>query len=113
MLHKSMKQRNEWVTKTLKREKKADDRGIVDFAQVQQHFFKDLNTWIGQMEDPRNISYTTYTQQDPVWLGLLKNVCGIETMRGMNEDFNEYTCINTLSFLSGAAGWKNCRILLP
>lgn len=33
-MHKSMKQRNEWVTKAIKREKKLDDRGIVDFAQV-------------------------------------------------------------------------------
>ena len=101
MPHKSMKERNEWVTKALKRKKKLGDRGIADFAQVQRHFFRDLNAWIGQMADPRNPQYTTYTQQDLVWLGLLKNVCGVESMRGMNENFNEYTCISTLSFLSG------------
>lgn len=96
----SMKKRNEWVTKKLKREKKQDDRGIVDFIQVQRHFFKDMNSWIGEMTDPRNNSYTTYTQQDLVWLGILKNICGVESMRQMNEKFNEKTSITTLSFLS-------------
>ena len=100
-VHKSMKKRNEWVMKALKREKKLNDRGIADFAQVQRHFFRDLNDWIGRMTDPRAPQYTTYTQQDLVWLGLLKNVCGVESMRGMNENFNEYASISTLSFLSG------------
>ncbi len=36
-------------------------------------------------------SYTTYTQQDLVWLGMLKNTCGVESMCRMNENFNEET----------------------
>ena len=102
--HKSMKKRNEWVTKKLQRKIKLGDQGIVDFIKVQRHFFKNLNTWIGEMEDPRHASYTTYTQQDLVWLGILKNVCGIESMRQMNEKFNEEACIGTLSFSSGNEG---------
>ena len=100
-MSKSMKKRNEWVTKKLKRKIKLGDEGIVDFIQTQKHFFKELNTWIGELEDPRNESYTTYTQQDLVWLGILKNVCGVESMRQMNESFNESVCIDTLSFISG------------
>lgn len=96
----SMKKRNEWVTKKLKRDKKLKDRGTADFIQVQRHFFKDLNSWIDEMTDPRHSSYTTYTQQDLVWPGILKNVCGIESMRQMNEKFNEETCIDTLSFIA-------------
>lgn len=96
----SMKKRNEWVTKKLKRKKKQNDKGVADFIQVQHHFFKDMNSWIDEMTDPRNNSYTTYTQQDLVWLGILKNICGVESMRQMNEKFNEETCIETLSFLA-------------
>lgn len=96
----SMKKRNEWVTKKLKRKKKQNDKGVADFIQVQRHFFKDMNLWIDEMTDPRNNSYTTYTQQDLVWLGILKNICGIESMRQVNEKFNEETCIETLSFLA-------------
>ena len=97
----SMKKRNEWVTKKLKREKKRNDKGVVDFIQVQRHFFQDMNSWIQEMTDPRNNSYTTYTQQDLVWLGILKNVCRVENMRQMNEKFNEESCIETLSFMAG------------
>ena len=96
----SMKKRNEWVTKKLKRKKKQNDRCVVDFIQVQRHFFKDMNLWIDEMADSRNCSYTTYTQQNLVWLGILKNICGVESMRQMNEKFNEETCIETLSFLA-------------
>ena len=98
-----MKKRNEWLTKNLKREIKLDDRGIADFIQVQRHFFKDMNNWIDEMMDPRNESYCIYTQQDLICLGILKNVCGIESMRQMNEKFNEEVCIDTLSFMSGDA----------
>lgn len=101
---KGMKKRNEWVTKRLKREKRLCNREITDFIQNQRHFFKDLNVWIDQMTDPRNDAYTTYTQQDLVWLGILKNVCGIESMRQMNECFNEETCIETLSFVAEHKG---------
>lgn len=48
-----------------------------------------MNAWIDEMIDPRNCSYTTYTQQDLVWLGILKNICGVESMLQMNEKFNE------------------------
>lgn len=96
-----MKKRNEWVRKALKRKKKEKDRGIVDFMKIMHHFFKELPQWINAMDDPRNPSYTTYTQADLVFMGILKNVCSVKTMRSMEENFNEETCIRTLRILSG------------
>lgn len=93
-----MKKATEWVRKNLKREQKKKDRGIVDFMMITRHFFKDLNQWIGEMEDP---SYTVYTQQDFVYMGILKNVCAQLSMRQMEENFNEVNCIRTLCLLSG------------
>lgn len=52
------------------------------------------------MDDPRNQSYTTYTQADLGYLAILKNVCGQYTMREMEENFNQEVCIDTLRFLS-------------
>ncbi len=89
------------MTKREKREKKKKDRGIVDFMMVQNHFFKDMKNWINEMEDPRNKSYITYTQSDFVYMGILKNVASLESMRQMEEAFNESTCVSTLSLLSG------------
>lgn len=96
-----MKKAVEWVTKQMKREKKKKDRGIIDLMLVLNHFFKNLNHWINEMEDARNNSYTVYTPSDYVFMGLLKNVCSIESMRQMEERFNEEACISTLRILSG------------
>lgn len=89
------------MTKKEKRERKKQDRGIVDFMKVTHHFFHQLRDWISCMKDPRNQSYITYTQADLGWMGILKNVCGQFTMREMEENFNRETCIDTLRLLSG------------
>lgn len=89
------------MKKADKRKNKQQDKGIVDFMMVQQHFWKDLKVWLNEMEDPRNKSYITYTQADLVFMGILKNVCSQKSMREMDENFNEETCIATLSQMSG------------
>lgn len=89
------------MTKAVKRRMKETNRGIVDFMQIISHFFKELPQWITEMADPRHPSYITYTQPDLVFMGILKNICSVGTMRQMNEKFNEANCIRTLSLLSG------------
>ena len=68
---------------------------------VTNHFFHSLKEWILEMDDPRNQSYTTYTQADLTYLAILKNICGQHSMREMEENFNKDTCIDTLRILSG------------
>ena len=99
-----MKKATEWVRKKIKRTKKGKDRGIVDFMMITQHFFKNINQWIEEMEDPRHQSYTVYTQSDLIYMGILKNICGQFSMRQMEENFNEENCIDTLRILSGHKG---------
>jgi len=89
------------MKKAVKRKMKEADRGIVDFIQVVSHFFKGLSSWINEMNDPRNLSYITYAQSDLIYMGILKNICAVGTMKQMNEKFNEENCIQTLSLLSG------------
>ena len=84
-----------------KRERRKKERAIVDFIMVMNHFFHYLREWLLEMDDPRNKSYITYTQADLFYMGLLKNVCGQYSMRGMDENFNEENCIDTLRILSG------------
>ena len=64
------------MTKKEKRERKKQDRGIIDFMMVSNHFFHQLKEWISEMDDPRNSSYITYTQADLGYMAILKNVCG-------------------------------------
>lgn len=89
------------MKKKEKRERKKQDRGIVDFMMVANHFFHFLREWIFEMEDPRNQSYTTYIQADLGYMAILKNVCGQHSMREMEENFNKETCIDTLRIMSG------------
>lgn len=89
------------MRKREKRNRKKQDRGIVDFMMVTNHFFHFLRKWLLEMDDPRNQSYITYTQADLGYMAILKNVCGQYSMREMEENFNKDTCIDTLRILSG------------
>ena len=68
---------------------------------IIHHFFAALNNWLDEMDDPRNEIYILYTQSDLVWMGLLKNMCAVRTMRSMEDNFTKETCIETLRLLSG------------
>lgn len=100
-MKKKMKKKADWITKPMKRRIKKEERGIVDLMKIVFHFFQELPQWINEMTDPRNPSYIIYTQSDLIWMGLLKNICAVKTMRSMEEQFNEEICINTLKILSG------------
>lgn len=89
------------MTKREKREKRKNERGIVDFMMITHHFFHSLREWFLEIEDPRHQSYITYTQADLVYMALMKNICGQYSMREMEENFNEENCINTLRIMSG------------
>lgn len=89
------------MRKREKRERKKQDRGIVDFMMVTNHFFHALREWILEMDDPRNQSYITYTQADLGYMAILKNICGQHSMREMDDNFNKETCIDTLRLMSG------------
>ena len=98
----SMKKRREWTTREKKRAcRRKNDKGIVDVFKIIMHFFKPLTEWIMEMKDPRHPSYITYTQADLVYVGILKNLCSVESMRQMTDLFNEDACISAIPLLSG------------
>ena len=104
MQKKKMKKKADWLTKSKKRKIKQKDRGIVEIMMLTHHFFKELPLWLNEMTDPRNPSYTTYSQADLVLMGVLKNMCAVKSMRSLEEEFNEDPCIDTLRILSGDHG---------
>ena len=99
-----MKMKSKRMRKKYKRELKKADRGIVDLLHIIFHFFGNLSQWIAEMTDGRHQSYITYTQENLLCMGILKNLCSVESMRQMEEKFNEETCIRTLGILSGNPG---------
>ncbi len=104
MQKKKMKKKADWLTKEKKRKIKKKDKGIMEIMMLMHHFFKEFPVWLNEMTDPRNPSYTTYSQADLVLMGVLKNMCAVKSMCSMEEEFNENTCIDTLRILSGDHG---------
>ena len=99
------KKKSDWNTKKKKRSEK-NENPLKCFLRILSHFFYELTQWIEEIEDPRNTAYITYTQSDLVLLGILKNVCSVESMRSMEENFNEDTCIHNLSKITGDPNLK-------
>ena len=99
------KSKNEWNTKVKKRAEK-DASPLKNLLRILYHFFSDMTKWIEEMQDPRNKAYITYTQSDLVYLGLMKNLCSVESMRSMDEIFNEERCILNLGKMSGTGQLK-------
>jgi hypothetical protein len=56
------------------------------------------------MTDPRHSSCITYAQSDLVYMGLLKNMCGVKRMYEMESQFHEETCIDTLRIIVDGTG---------
>ena len=99
------KMKSEWITRKKKRSEKSDNP-LKCLLKIQKCFFSEMTHWIEEVKDPRNPAYTTYTQTDLIYLGILKNICSLESMRSMGEHFNEEICIRNLSIITGNAELK-------
>jgi hypothetical protein len=84
------------VKKKLLREK---DKGIIDFAKMQYHFFPNLIDDLSNINDPRKENYTDYSSEELTYPLILKNVCNIESMRQMTEWFEDANCVSNLGKL--------------
>ena len=63
------------------------------YCYITNHFFKDLLRWINEIDDSRQQGHIRYKQSDFIILSILENICGVETMRQMDEKFNKENCI--------------------
>lgn len=95
-----MKKAKDWKRKSQKRKIEQQSNRVIDFVKIINHFFKNFSMWINEMSDGRHQSYIKYSQADYLYMGIMKNVCGIESMCQMEEKFNTEECINTLKLIS-------------
>jgi hypothetical protein len=84
------------MKKKILREK---DRGIIDFAKMQYHFFPDLIYDLSNVNDPRKENYTDYSSEELIYPLILKNSYTIESMRQMTEWFEDANCIANIERL--------------
>jgi hypothetical protein len=81
--------------------KKAEKEPVKALTESQKHYFPKLQKRLNEVDDPRDMRYTTYTSTTMLGTGLVKNICGIPSMQQMTVDFNEENRIRNISDFLG------------
>ena len=89
------------MTKAERREICADYNEFAAWMKISMHFFPLLPQWLNNMVDPRNKDYITYSAAVLVLMCIMKCVCGVVTMRSMNEAFARNEALCNLMVLTG------------
>lgn len=74
---------------------------IKEFLKIQYHYFPNLIKDIKKVMDGRNQSYITYEIEVIIYMMILKNICSVESMQEMNDEFNEDGCVKNLYKILG------------
>ncbi|MEK6453130.1 transposase family protein [Caldifermentibacillus hisashii] len=84
------------VTRKEKREKEKEVNYLFELLKTQNHFFKNLNKLLKEVDDPRHQSYITYDTEVLLMMVILKNACNLKSMREMTNEFNKEECIKNV-----------------
>lgn len=92
------------LTRKERREIEKGTNYIFEFTKVANHFFKDLNMRFKRVKDHRHQSYVTYGPEVLLLVVILKNICNLESMRGMSKSFNKDECIKNVEKIINVEG---------
>lgn len=82
--------------------KKREKNPIEECNKIQKRFYPELFSKFGQIKDPRNSSYITYSTKEMLGSLYYKVIAGISSMRAMTEAFNnEQVTRNLYQFMDG------------
>lgn len=77
------------VTRAEKRKiKEEEENQLREILKFKNHFTKTLNNSFDEIQDPRHQSYIEYNIENIMMVLIFKNLCNIETMSEMTEEFN-------------------------
>lgn len=83
--------------KELRLLRKAEKEPVKALTESQRHYFPNLQRRLNDVKDPRDMRYVIYNSSTLLGTGLVKNICGIPSMRQMTADFNKENCIRNIS----------------
>ncbi len=89
------------VTRREKRKNLEQFHLAVELAKVIKHFFPDLISLLRQTKDPRNQSYTTYSNTVLLMTRILSSIFYISSMRKTSQKFNSDIVIQNIWELCG------------
>lgn len=81
--------------------KKAEKEPVKALKESQKHYFPELQKRLNEVAEPRDKRYTTYTSATLLGSGLVKNICGVSSMRQMSVEFNDVNRIHNISDFVG------------
>lgn len=91
----------ELVKRKEKREYEKDTNYFFEFIKIKNHFFKEFEEWLKRVKDNRHQSYIKYDPDVILFEVILKNICNLNTMRSMTNNFNKDECISNLRKVLG------------
>ena len=80
-----------------KREKLSEINFFGQFIKIKEHFFKELNSNLRRIKDPRHQSYVEYGADILIFTLIMKNASGLESMNKMTSEFNREECIENIA----------------
>lgn len=89
--------KSETMSRTEKREFMKDKNFVKEIIKIIQKYLPELSKMLSELTDKRNKSYITYQIRTIIMVRLLALICGITTMKGINDTFDTETSIKNLS----------------
>lgn len=80
-------------------EKRKEEKGqnyFFEFQKIQRIFFKDFLKRLKRVKDGRHKSYIQYPAEVLLYMLVLKNATGCQSMRNMTDRFNKEECIKNV-----------------
>ena len=94
---KQFKKTKEPLTKKQRRDLLKDKNLLKEILKIIRKYFPQLESSISKLTDKRHKSYITYNMKSIIMTRLLSLICGITTMKGINQKFNTDEAIKNLS----------------
>lgn len=94
---KQFKKTKEPLTRKQRRELLKDKNLLKEVLKIIRKYFPQLENLFSKLTDKRHKSYITYKMRTIILTRLLSLICGITTMKGINQKFNTDEAIENLS----------------
>lgn len=83
--------------------KRLEKNPVAECNKIQKKFYPELFFRFGETKDPRNNSYTEYSNREMLGILYYKALAEIESMQAMTRDFNDDKVVGNLYRFIGSA----------
>lgn len=88
-----------------------EPNALIEFMKTEKHYFKDIQDDLKKIRDPRHQSYITYGIEEIIHPLIMKNVCNLQSMQAMTNQFNDEVIIKNFGIMTGKEEKKRSLIM--